>query len=143
MCGNEPASLEGVLTMDDLAQIHFPKATFLRALQRFVDERRLILNSETLNETEKSVALASLNLKLADGTKCRVEDLTLSFVLNPPSAIFDYDEIELMENGAEVAVTSENVDDYVEKCLSVYLNTGIRQQVRCSSFVLKLSVFSI
>lgn len=49
--------------------------------------------------------------------------------MNPPSAVFAYDQMELCEGGADLDVTMENVDLYVDKCTDFYLNSGISDQV--------------
>uniref|UniRef100_A0A915EF74 E3 ubiquitin-protein ligase n=1 Tax=Ditylenchus dipsaci TaxID=166011 RepID=A0A915EF74_9BILA len=118
-------------TIDDLAQIHPLKANFLRSLQQFIQQKQAIENDCKLTESAKKESIAGLKLKLGeqDHGECSVDDLGLSFVLNPPSSIFAYKEIELVEQGSKVDVTADNVEEYVEKCLDFYLNTGIREQV--------------
>lgn len=55
--------------------------------------------------------------------------LRISFSVNPPSSVFDYKQVELVEDGSNVDVTLENVDMYIEKCMDFYLNSGIKNQV--------------
>ena len=57
---------------------------------------------------------------------------SLYFSVNPPSSVFDYEEMELVEGGADMDVTMDNVELYVQKCADFYLNTGIINQVGCT-----------
>jgi len=118
-------------TIDDLAQIHPLKANFLRSLQQLIDQKQSIQSNIELSDAEKKSAIDALRLQLgpAEHGECSLEDLGLTFVLNPPSSIFAYKEIELIEEGGKVDVTIKNVEEYVEKCLDFYLNTGIKEQV--------------
>lgn len=125
--GTEP-SLDRLLTLDDFERIHPHKANFLRELNNLVERKRRINCDEQLPSNAKRQRLEELRLKLGD-TECAVEDLALTFALNPPSSVFAYRDHELIPNGAEIDVTVENVELYLEKCLDFYLNTGIRQQV--------------
>jgi hypothetical protein len=63
------------------------------------------------------------------GHECRVEDLALTFVVNPPSSVFNYNEYELIPGGSQIDVTIDNIELYLGKCVDFYLNSGIRQQV--------------
>lgn len=120
----------GPLTIDDFQQIHPVKANFLRSLQDLVRQKQNILDNALLSPEQKAKALENLRFKLGESDhECSVEDLGLTFAINPPSSIFHYDEIELIENGAKIDVTVHNVEVYVEKCLDYYLHTGIREQV--------------
>lgn len=47
----------------------------------------------------------------------------------PPSSVFTYGEMELIEGGSNMDVTNDNVDLYIDKCTEFYLNTGICDQV--------------
>ncbi|KAI1717567.1 HECT-domain (ubiquitin-transferase) domain-containing protein [Ditylenchus destructor] len=120
----------GPLTIDDFQQIHPVKAKFLRSLQDLVRQKQNILENAQLSPEQKAKAVENLRFKLDESDhECSVEDLGLTFAINPPSSIFHYDEIELIENGAKIDVTVHNVEDYVDKCLDYYLHTGIREQV--------------
>jgi E3 ubiquitin-protein ligase HECTD1 len=121
-------SLDALLTIDEFEHIHPHKAKFLRALNAFVEEKRRIESDEWLSDGEKRHLSKELRLKLGD-TECRVEDLSLTFTINPPSSVFSFRDFELIPNGAEIDVTTENVEVYLRKCLDFYLNSGIRQQI--------------
>lgn len=114
------------------------KANFLKLLTVLVEEKKEILNLKHLTDTERNKAISLLKLKLSDGSECALEDLGLTFVINPPSKIFTYKEIELIKNGSNICVTINNVENYLEKCLDFYLNIGIREQVLYNCFFLTL-----
>ena len=127
-------SLDGLLGLSDLDEIHQHKARFLRAVQRLCIEKSRIRADPTLSLSEKSKKIAQLTLRFndedgSDGHECRVEDLGLSFVVNPPSKVFSYAEHELIPNGAHIDVTVDNIELYLGKCVDFYLNSGIRKQV--------------
>jgi len=113
-------------SIEDLFLIHPLKANFLRSLQHLIEQKQNIQTSHNLTDEVKNTLVQNLKLQNED---CGLEDLGLTFVLNPPSSIFEYKEIELIEDGGMVDVTIENVEQYVERCLDFYLNTGIKEQV--------------
>lgn len=121
--------MAGVLSLHDLENIYPIKAAFLNSLLCLVERKNEILNSKHLSDIERSEAISTLKLRLSDGNECKLEDLALSFVINPPSKIYTYNEIELVENGANIDVTINNVEDYLKKCENFYLNLGICKQV--------------
>lgn len=106
------------------------KAAFLRSLKQLIKQKHEILADKNLNETEKQKKISKLLIKInQNSTACKLEDLSLTFVINPPSSVFKFKEVELVENGSVIEVNIENVEEYLEKCLNFYLNIGIREQV--------------
>ena len=55
---------------------------------------------------------------------CPVEDLALTFLLP------GYPEYELVDGGKDMAVTSANVQEYLDLVVSSYVDTGIREQLQ-------------
>ena len=125
----EIPKLKNVLGLEDLALIYPLKAAFLRAVEDLIERRNKIFVENDLSESEKQEKISKLLLKLENEVECSLEDLGLSFVVNPPSNIFTFNEVELVENGAHLDVTMENVEEYLEKCVDFYLNVGIREQI--------------
>lgn len=119
-----------ILSIEDLECIYPIKAAFLKSLFSLVERKKEILNSKHLNDTERSEAISLLKIKLNDGNECALEDLALTFVINPPSKVFTYKKIELIENGSNIYVTINNVESYLKKCKDFYLNHGIYEQVK-------------
>lgn len=63
--------------------------------------------------------------------------------MNPPSSVFQYEEHELIQGGAHVDVTVDNIELYLGKCVDFYLNSGIRQQVCFFSVVISLIIICV
>ncbi|KAK0408812.1 hypothetical protein QR680_004174 [Steinernema hermaphroditum] len=111
--------LSGLLTVDDLEVIHPPKARFLKQLAEFVAK------AKTLSAEE----VEHLTMAFHEDSQCRIDDLCLTFAVDPPSKQFTYGSVDLIPNGSEVLVTNHNVGDYLDACLKFYLDDGIRAQV--------------
>lgn len=124
----DAVELRDVLSLDDFEEVSPMKGRILKELSAFARRKRAIAADPSLDPEAKRRRVESLTLCI-NGTECRVEDLSLSFSVNPPSSVFTYGEMELVEGGSAMDVTSENVDLYVEKCTDFYLNTGICDQI--------------
>uniref|UniRef100_A0A1I7V093 E3 ubiquitin-protein ligase n=1 Tax=Caenorhabditis tropicalis TaxID=1561998 RepID=A0A1I7V093_9PELO len=122
-------NLHNVLTLDDFEEVNPVKGSFLKELLALAQRKRLIENDSALDQTSKRLKIAELKLHIK-GSSCSVEDLALNFTVNPPSKVFQYSEMELVEGGGDIDVTVDNVEQYVEKCEQFYLNTGISSQIR-------------
>ncbi|KAE8151403.1 ubiquitin-protein ligase Ufd4 [Aspergillus avenaceus] len=92
-------------------------ANSLLLLKRFANDKKKIEGTAS-SDIEKKQALQSVEV---DGVK--VEDLSLDFTLP------GYPSIELVENGANVPVTIENVDKYVDQVVDLTLCSGVQRQV--------------
>jgi hypothetical protein len=121
-------TLDSELTLDDFSVVHQEKAEFIRELNNLRGKRDIIWNDPNLSREQRFHKIRSLRLDIAN-TKCSLDELGLTFVVDPPSNVFQYRGYELVEDGANVEVTLGNVDDYVEKVLDFHLNTGIRPQI--------------
>ncbi|KAI6206878.1 HECT-type E3 ubiquitin transferase [Aphelenchoides besseyi] len=124
--------LDGLLGLNDLNEINEHKAKFLRSVQQICIEKLRIRSNTQLTSEQKQREMSELRLQFNGGStahECRIEDLGLTFVINPPSTVFNYEEHELIPNGSNVDVTVDNVELYLGKCVDFYLNSGIRQQV--------------
>ncbi|CAJ0573765.1 unnamed protein product, partial [Mesorhabditis spiculigera] len=123
------ADLDGVLTLDDFELVHPIKGRFLKELSSLAARKRALESDDTIDTIAKRRRYDELMLNIG-GARCKIDDLGLNFTVNPPSAVFQYKEMELIEGGADMDVTMENVELYVEKCSDYYLNSGIVEQVR-------------
>ncbi|KAK5058768.1 hypothetical protein LTR84_011032 [Exophiala bonariae] len=101
-----------------LRTIDHDLANSLSQLQQFVNAKTKIEADHTITDSAKAEAIAGLTIRDA-----RIEDLGLDFTLP------GYPGIELVENGQDVALTMENVQDYVDKVLDLSLGSGVRRQV--------------
>ncbi|CAJ0937554.1 unnamed protein product, partial [Mesorhabditis belari] len=121
--------LDGVLNLDDFEEVHPVKGRFLKELSSLAARKRTIECDENMDNIAKRRRIDELTLNF-NGTRCKIEDLALNFTVNPPSTVFQYKEMELLEGGSDMDVTMDNVELYVEKCTDYYLNSGIIEQVR-------------
>ena len=87
-------------------------------LQSYIKQKRDIYANTTLSSTEKTAAIKDVQV---DGA--RLEDLCLDFTL-PGDA-----SIELKAGGSEIAVTMNNVDEYMELLLDNIAGSGIAKQI--------------
>lgn len=111
-------SISSILDIDDFMQIFPEKAKLLKSLIEYNSKVKC------LNEKDAEKVLVQFG-----DSECSLEDLSLTFAVNPPSKVFSYSHAELIENGLSIDVTCQNVGLYIEKCLDFYLNTGIKEQV--------------
>uniref|UniRef100_A0A915MQ67 E3 ubiquitin-protein ligase n=1 Tax=Meloidogyne javanica TaxID=6303 RepID=A0A915MQ67_MELJA len=93
------SSIDSVLDLDDFMQIFPEKAKLLKSLIEYN------LKIKELNNKEDSEKIL---LQFGD-SECSLEDLSLTFAVNPPSKVFPYLHAELIENGLNIDVTLENV----------------------------------
>ncbi|KEF63848.1 E3 ubiquitin-protein ligase TRIP12 [Exophiala aquamarina CBS 119918] len=101
-----------------LRTIDHDLANSLSQLQQFVKAKIKIETDSTMTHSAKAQAINDLTIRGA-----RIEDLMLDFTLP------GYPDIELAENGQEIPVTMDNVQDYVDKVLDLSLGSGVRRQV--------------
>jgi len=101
-----------------LRTIDHDLANSLSQLQQFVKAKTKIETDSTMTSSAKAQAISDLTIRGA-----RIEDLMLDFTLP------GYPGIELTENGQNVPVTMDNVQDYVDKVLDLSLGSGVRRQV--------------
>ncbi|PIC33910.1 hypothetical protein B9Z55_013719 [Caenorhabditis nigoni] len=128
--GEQPhgPNLHNVLTLDDFEEVNPVKGSFLKELIA-VSNRKKMIEKEVMDQTMKRRKIAEIKLHIK-GSSCKMEDLALNFTVNPPSKVFQYTEMELVDGGADIDVTVDNVEQYVERCEEFYLNSGIAQQMR-------------
>ncbi|GHJ87332.1 hypothetical protein NliqN6_3734 [Naganishia liquefaciens] len=106
------------LDLSTLRQVDPKFAQTMDKFQQMVEQKVAIQSDETLHQSEKSEKILALRL---DGV--RLEELGLDFVLPGDHSI------ELIANGANIPVTTENVEEYVEAVLDYTLRRGISRQV--------------
>ncbi|KAH6629023.1 thyroid hormone receptor interactor 12 [Boeremia exigua] len=105
-------SLATIRTVDeDLAKS-------LRLLKMFADAKKQI--DQDQDKTEEQRAEAAQSIRFHD---CTVDDLALDFTLP------GYPAIELIENGAHIAVNIGNVGLYVDRVLDLTLGSGVKRQI--------------
>ena len=107
-----PLSLGAVRTVDS----HL--ASSLKLLKQYAIAKKEIGKRSHLTAAQKAQAARKVVINGA-----RIEDIGLDFTLP------GYPTIELVPNGANVAVTLDNVASYVNKVIDMTLGSGVRRQV--------------
>ncbi|KAJ3090034.1 Ubiquitin fusion degradation protein 4 [Quaeritorhiza haematococci] len=93
----------------------------LLELRKYVVLKRTIESDPTLDDSTKKQRIADITVRGA-----RLEDLCLDFTLP------GYANIELVPKGADVVVTIDNVEEYVDRVVDMIVGAGVKRQV--SSF---------
>jgi E3 ubiquitin-protein ligase TRIP12 len=110
--GGLPLNLGAVATVDqDLARS-------LKMLKKYVAAKQRLDEDDRLSDVQKAAKIDQIRINDA-----KIEDLSLDFTLP------GYPNIELIEGGADVAVTMENINTYIRKVIEVTLSSGVQRQV--------------
>jgi E3 ubiquitin-protein ligase TRIP12 len=104
-------------SLGSIKTVDFDLARSLKLLKKFATAKKLIDEDGSMDAAQKVQAIQDIVID-----DVRVEDLGLDFTLPGYS-------IDLVEKGAEMSVTIDNVDLYVEKVLEFTLGTGVQRQV--------------
>ncbi|QIX01944.1 hypothetical protein AMS68_007461 [Peltaster fructicola] len=107
-----------ILSIAAVASVDQDLARSLKALQSFSDAKQQIEHSG-ISKAAQTQKVA--NIRVNDA---KLDDLALDFTLP------GYEKLELIENGSNIAVTMDNLDDYIEKVVDLTLGSGIRRQVK-------------
>lgn len=94
-------------------------ARSLVLVKRFAIAKKEVAEDPQRNATQKVNDIQ--NITIDSGV--RIEDLSLDFTLP------GYPEIELVPNGAQVMLTIDNVDQYLDRVIDMTLGSGVRRQV--------------
>ncbi|KAL8971147.1 MAG: hypothetical protein Q9183_001191, partial [Haloplaca sp. 2 TL-2023] len=107
-----PLSLGAVKTVDSqLAQS-------LKLVKQYANEKEKIEEDKSMSAAAKAKAISQVTVRGA-----AIEHLSLDFTLP------GYPSIELVKGGSNVAVTMDNVGDYVDKVIDMTLGSGVQRQV--------------
>ncbi|CAG8153318.1 unnamed protein product [Penicillium nalgiovense] len=93
-------------------------AKSLIMLKEFVNAKNAVETNKSLSPAHKIEAVQNITVHGA-----HVDDLGLDFTLP------GYPAIELIPGGADVPLTIENVDIYIERVIDMTLGSGVRRQV--------------
>jgi len=131
MCGR-------TLGINDLHEVVPERASILLELQSLCNKKREIAADESVPPAERAAKIAALTMGPAD-RPYTLEDLYLSFVYQPTSAVYGFPEVtvdgvterlhELRPGGASEDVTLENAEAYVSLTVEFLLESGIRPQL--------------
>ncbi|EFO28334.2 hypothetical protein LOAG_00153 [Loa loa] len=125
----ETPDLNGVLNLDDLEEVSPVRGRLLKELTAYVVQKRSIEADHRFDPNTRRRQIQQLKLNI-NGSECAVEDLSLTFCVNPSSTVFSYKQMELIENGANIDVTANNVELYIAACTNFYLISGILNQLK-------------
>lgn len=108
-----------------VASVDKDLANSLKPLVRCARAKQEIQDDDSLSADQKTQAIKDIRIKDAS-----IEDLGLDFTLP------GYPTIELQSNGADIDVTIDNVEQYVEKVIDFTLGQGVQKQVDafCAGF---------
>ncbi|ESO10816.1 hypothetical protein HELRODRAFT_72266 [Helobdella robusta] len=109
---------ESTLNLSDLRYVDRGLYNILHKMQCLVNMKESVESRRDLSAAEKREQIESLTL---DG--CSIDDLCLTFTLP------GYSNIDLVHEGSQVAVTIDNLEDYVEKCVYWLLIGGVQRQM--------------
>ncbi|XP_032682622.1 E3 ubiquitin-protein ligase HECTD1 isoform X8 [Odontomachus brunneus] len=116
----------GLLDIEDLAEVDPVRGEFLKEIQNAITKRdRTFSDGSNVVDEETS----SLYISHQSGISVAIEDLALTMTYSPSSKVFQHDQVELVENGADVAVTIENAKEYTNLTINYCLNQGICRQL--------------
>eukprot|EP01103_Thecamoeba_quadrilineata_P015346 TRINITY_DN481_c1_g1_i1.p1 TRINITY_DN481_c1_g1~~TRINITY_DN481_c1_g1_i1.p1 ORF type:complete len:1638 (-),score=371.48 TRINITY_DN481_c1_g1_i1:6-4919(-) len=83
-------------------------------------QKKAMIYSQTSDKAEQRKTLEAVEFETFKG---KLEDICLTFVLP------GFPEYELKENGSNIEVTADNVDEYVELVVDAFLKKGVESQV--------------
>ncbi|KAK7791453.1 hypothetical protein R5R35_010932 [Gryllus longicercus] len=140
----------GILGGDDLVEVDPVRGKFLHQLHELSLRKARIAQDNTLSVEARAHQIQNLALvPPVDGPIVRLEDLAITFAYLPSSRVFAFTAAELAPGGADIEVTIENVEEYVDLSTNFCLEKGITRQMEafhsgfCRVFPIdKLKAFS-
>ncbi|XP_055309566.1 E3 ubiquitin-protein ligase Ufd4 isoform X3 [Sitodiplosis mosellana] len=125
---NQAAWYEDILTQSNLEEIDPIRAKFLQDLQELVRRKQTIEQDDTIDDQEKEQQINDLKLETNSGA-VSIEDLSLTFTYLPSSSVYGYTSVDLIENGTNIDVTIDNLEEYCDLTLKFCLERGIARQL--------------
>ncbi|XP_044733919.1 E3 ubiquitin-protein ligase HECTD1 isoform X2 [Chrysoperla carnea] len=119
---------QGILGQEDLFEIDPIRATFLKQIHDIVQRKLKIMQDNSLSTETKLHQIQNLSLNTPSGP-ILLEDLALTFTYSPSSRIFGFTSVELVENGADIEVNIDNVEEYSDLTTAFSLDKGISRQL--------------
>lgn len=118
----------GILGPEDLYEIDPIRAVFLRQIGEIVRQKQRIMQDNHLSVEARQHQIQNLCLNDAQGPVL-LEDLALTFTYSPSSQVFGFDSAELVDDGGDIEVNIDNVEEYSELTSSFCLDKGIARQM--------------
>lgn len=116
---------EGILDIDDLVQVDPVRGEFLKEIQSLTSRRDRTISDGCNTSLDEDL----LRITHPSGAQVTIEDLALTMTYSPGSKIFEHDQVELRDDGAEIPVTLENAREYADSTINYCLDRGIARQM--------------
>ncbi|XP_074030514.1 ubiquitin fusion-degradation 4-like isoform X1 [Leptinotarsa decemlineata] len=117
-----------ILGEEDLYEIDPIRANFMKQIRDLIKQKQKILQDHSLSPESRAHQIQNLCLNYSSGSVL-LEDLALTFTYAPSSSVFGFSSVELVNNGADIEVNIENVEEYAELTTSFCLDKGIARQL--------------
>ncbi|XP_054264078.1 E3 ubiquitin-protein ligase HECTD1-like [Macrosteles quadrilineatus] len=117
----------GILAVEDLYEVDPERGRFLRELRELVVRKQRIAQDNTLSPETRARQIQNLSLVSSDGS--RLEDLMITFNYLPGSKVYGFNSVDLVNNGSDIEVGLDNLEEYLELTTQFILETGITRQM--------------
>lgn len=120
----------GVLSPEDLSEVDPVRGKFLKELRELAARKARIAQDNTLSPESKAHQIQNLSLNLCNaGPVVRLEDLAITFTYSPSSKVFGFTCTDLVQNGADIEVSLDNVEEYIDSTTKFCIDKGIARQM--------------
>lgn len=119
---------ENILSQSNLEEIDPIRAKFLQDLQELVRKKQAIEQDDTIDDYVKQQMINDIKFITKAG-EVSIEDLSLTFTYLPSSTVYEYSSVDLIENGSDIDVTIDNLEEYCDLTLKFCLEQGIAKQL--------------
>lgn len=119
---------ENILSQSNLEEIDPIRAKFLQDLQELVRRKQSIEQDDTIDDYDKQQMINDIKFVTKTG-EVSIEDLSLTFTYLPSSTVYEYNSVDLIENGSDIDVTIDNLEEYCDLTLKFCLERGIAKQL--------------
>lgn len=119
---------DGVLGIDNLQEIDPIRAEFLKSLQDVVQAKQTLEQRLDLSVDERRRRINDLKMHTQSGPVA-IEDLALTFTYLPSSKFYGFEAAELVQDGTNLDVTIDNLEEYCELMANFCLQDGIGKQL--------------
>lgn len=124
----QKAWYEEILSQTHLEEIDPIRAKFLQDLLELVRKKQSIEQDDTIDDKEKEQLIDNIKFTTNAGD-VSIDDLSLTFTYLPSSNVYGYTAVDLVENGSDIDVTIDNLEEYCDLTLNFCLERGIAKQL--------------
>lgn len=119
---------ENILSQSNLEEIDPIRAKFLQDLQQLIRRKQAIEQDDTIDDYVKQQMINDIKFT-TKAHDVSIEDLSLTFTYLPSSTLHAYSSVDLIENGSDIDVTIDNLEEYCDLTLKFCLEQGIAKQL--------------